>query len=72
MVFTKRAAVRLLEWASQKAKPVQRDFLDYLNRGIKEEEKFGISVMTGQLIETFIRDYEYQKKYPERSPIINQ
>lgn len=61
MVFTKGATARLLEWASQKEKPVQRDFLEYFNKGMRVEEKMGITVMTGQLVEAYIRDYEALK-----------
>lgn len=62
MVLTKGATLKLLEWASQKEKPVQKMFLKLYNEQVERKQGEGVSVITGvimdEMLENFDKNYQ--------------
>lgn len=62
MVLTKGATVHLLEWASQKEKPVQKMFVKLYKEQVERKQNEGVSIITGvmmsEMLETFDKNYQ--------------
>lgn len=58
MVLTKGATLKLLEWASQKEKPVQKMFLKLYNEQVERKQSEGISVITGVIMDEMLDNFD--------------
>lgn len=58
MVLTKGATLKLIEWASQKEKPVQKMFLKLFNEQVERKQSQGVSVITGVIMDEMLDNFD--------------